>query len=136
MATTLVTVATCNLNQWALDFDGNLERVRASIREAKARGARYRLGPELELTGYSCEDHFLEADTFYHAWESLASLLEDDSTEGILCDIGMPVLHHGVRYNCRVWCLDHRILLIRPKVRVEGSTACAPDGGRASLDLS
>jgi NAD+ synthase (glutamine-hydrolysing) len=57
---TKATVATCNLNQWALDFNGNLKRTEQSIREAKARGARYRLGPELELCGYSCEDHFLE----------------------------------------------------------------------------
>lgn len=112
----LVTVATCNLNQWALDFDANLERTALSIREAKAAGARYRLGPELELCGYGCEDHFLEIDTFVHCDESLAELLRGDLTDGILCDIGMPVQHRGVRYNCRVFCLDRKILLIRPKM--------------------
>ena len=45
----LCVVATCNLNQWALDFDGNLERILRSIAEAKRLGARYRLGPELEV---------------------------------------------------------------------------------------
>lgn len=35
---------------------------------------------------------------------------------GILCDIGMPVLHQGVRYNCRVFCLNRKIVLIRPKL--------------------
>jgi len=44
----LITVATCNLNQWALDFDGNLERIKDSIRQAKAKGAKYRLGPVSE----------------------------------------------------------------------------------------
>jgi predicted amidohydrolase len=47
----LVTVATCNLNQWALDFDGNMERVLRSCEEAKRLKASYRLGPELELCG-------------------------------------------------------------------------------------
>ncbi len=112
----LLTVATCNLNQWALDFDGNLDRIIQSIRIAKERGATYRLGPELEVCGYGCEDHFLEADTFYHCWESLAALLETDVTNGILCDIGMPVMHAGVRYNCRVFCLDRKIVFIRPKL--------------------
>lgn len=28
----------------------------------------------------------------------------------------MPVIHHGVRYNCRVFCLNGRIILIRPKI--------------------
>jgi len=40
-------VATCNLNQWALDFDGNLERIYQSCQLAKEHGASYRLGPEL-----------------------------------------------------------------------------------------
>ena len=31
-------IATCNLNNWALDFDGNLERIAASIRVAKLKG--------------------------------------------------------------------------------------------------
>ena len=73
--TPLVTVATCNLNQWALDFDGNLDRVLRSIKQAKALGARYRLGPELEMCGYGCEDHFLEHDTYLHCDQSLAALL-------------------------------------------------------------
>lgn len=112
----LVTVATCNLNQWALDFDGNLERIIESIRVAKARGARYRVGPELEVCGYGCEDHFLEQDTFFHCWQSLETILRSDVTNDILCDIGMPVMHNGVRYNCRVFCLNQRILFIRPKL--------------------
>ena len=112
----LAVVATCNLNQWSLDFDGNAERVCESIRQAKAAGARYRVGPELELPGYGCEDHFLEMDTFLHSRESLATILRGPHTEDIICDIGVPVLHNGVRYNCRVFCLNHKILLIRPKV--------------------
>jgi predicted amidohydrolase len=45
-----LSVATCSLNQWALDFTGNRQRVIASIVQAKAASARYRVGPELELT--------------------------------------------------------------------------------------
>lgn len=43
MAHRIATLATCNLDQWAMDFQGNLERVIASIVEAKRRGARYRV---------------------------------------------------------------------------------------------
>ncbi|GKY95173.1 hypothetical protein MPSEU_000480700 [Mayamaea pseudoterrestris] len=111
----LVTVATCNLNQWALDFDGNMERILRSCLKAKEHGASYRLGPELEICGYGCEDHFLEQDTFAHCWESLAELMERGATDGMLCDFGMPVLFGGVRYNCRVLVRDKKILLIRPK---------------------
>jgi len=111
----LAKVATCNLNQWALDFRGNLERIVASIEEAKAQGCTFRCGPELEISGYGCEDAFLEQDTFDHSWDMLVELLRSDATQGILCDIGMPVKHRNVSYNCRVICLDKKVIGIRPK---------------------
>eukprot|EP00756_Hemistasia_phaeocysticola_P006332 Hpha_TRINITY_DN13778_c0_g1::TRINITY_DN13778_c0_g1_i5::g.142281::m.142281/K01950/E6.3.5.1, NADSYN1, QNS1, nadE; NAD+ synthase (glutamine-hydrolysing) len=113
-----VVVATCNLDQWALDFEGNLKRIKESIRRAKAAGARLRVGPELETTGYSCEDHFLEADTVLHSWEAIADLLSDpeDLTGGILVDVGAPVIHQNVLYNCRVYLLNSKVVLIRPKI--------------------
>ncbi|KAJ2714486.1 glutamine-dependent NAD(+) synthetase [Coemansia spiralis] len=110
------TVATCALNQWALDFDGNYARIRTSIEQAKAGGARLRIGPELEIPGYGCNDHFLEPDTEQHSWEVLGRLLADRELDGIVIDTGMPVLHRGARYNCRVLALDGQIVLIRPKM--------------------
>lgn len=44
-----VTVAACTLNNWALDFEGNMTRIIQSIVEAKEMGAAYRTGPELEV---------------------------------------------------------------------------------------
>lgn len=60
-------MATCNLNQWAMDFDTNLRNIKESISRAKEAGAAIRMGPELEITGYGCEDHFLEQDTVMHS---------------------------------------------------------------------
>uniref|UniRef100_A0AAR2L3W6 Glutamine-dependent NAD(+) synthetase n=1 Tax=Pygocentrus nattereri TaxID=42514 RepID=A0AAR2L3W6_PYGNA len=111
-----VTVATCSLNQWALDFDGNVLRILKSIEIAKASGAKYRLGPELEICGYGCADHFYESDTLLHCFQVLKQLLESPVTQDIICDVGMPVMHHNVRYNCRVLFLNKKILLIRPKM--------------------
>ncbi|KAL4642031.1 glutamine-dependent NAD(+) synthetase [Arapaima gigas] len=111
-----VTVATCALNQWALDFDGNLHRILKSIEVATCRGARYRLGPELDICGYGCGDHFYESDTLLHCFQVLKELLESPVTQDIICDVGMPVMHHNVRYNCRVIFLNKKILLIRPKM--------------------
>ncbi|XP_038125148.1 glutamine-dependent NAD(+) synthetase [Cyprinodon tularosa] len=111
-----VTLSTCSLNQWALDFDGNVERILKSIEIAKANGAKYRLGPELEICGYGCADHFYESDTLLHSFEVLKTLLESPTTQDIICDVGMPIMHHNVRYNCRVIFLNRKILLIRPKM--------------------
>jgi NAD+ synthase (glutamine-hydrolysing) len=91
-------------------------RIVESIQIAKQQGAKYRLGPELEISGYSCEDHFLELDLYLHCDQSLAAILSSDLTDGILCDVGCPVLHRGVRYNCRVFCLNRKVVLVRPKI--------------------
>ncbi|KAI8084031.1 uncharacterized protein B0P05DRAFT_535923 [Gilbertella persicaria] len=112
----LITLATCSLNQWALDFEGNLERILTSIRIAKEKGAKLRVGPELEVTGYGCQDHFLEGDTYLHAWEVLAEILKSDEAKNMILDIGMPVMHKSVKYNCRVVIADNKIVLIRPKM--------------------
>ena len=74
------------------------------------------------MSGYGCEDHFFEEDTVLHCWQSLAALLQGELTHGILCDVGMPVVHRNVRYNCRVFLLDSKVVLIRPKL------CCCDDG--------
>ncbi|KAI6149345.1 hypothetical protein BKA82DRAFT_995389 [Pisolithus tinctorius] len=112
----LITLATCSLNQWALDFQGNYERIIESIAIAKQRGAAMRVGPELEIPGYGCYDHFLEGDTVLHSWEVLAKILAGEDTMNILCDLGMPVVHKNVIYNCRIIVHNKQILLIRPKM--------------------
>lgn len=111
-----VTLSACCLNQWALDFEGNFDRIIRSIEESYQRGSVYRLGPELELTGYGCADHFYENDTIVHSFEVLAKLLEREETKTMICDVGMPILHKSVRYNCRVIFMYKKILLIRPKM--------------------
>ncbi|KAH7061801.1 glutamine-dependent NAD(+) synthetase [Paraphoma chrysanthemicola] len=113
-----ITVAACSLNQWALDWEGNLARIKQSIIEAKSQGASLRAGSELEICGYGCLDHFLEEDTFPHSWDMLLKILNDDSCYDILLDIGMPIEHKHCRYNCRVLAFNGRILLIRPKMKL------------------
>lgn len=49
-------------------------------------------------------------------WECLKDILSGDWTEDILCSIGMPVIEGSVRYNCQVFCMNRKILMIRPKM--------------------
>lgn len=57
---------------------GNLERILKSIKQVKALGGFYRVGPELEVCGYSCDDHFNEGDTSAHCWQSIIKILRYD----------------------------------------------------------
>ncbi|KAF1854509.1 hypothetical protein Lal_00013084, partial [Lupinus albus] len=104
----LITLATCSLNQWVLDWEGNLKRIRKSIILAKEAGATLRTGPELEITGY--------ADVYEHSLESLLAILTDTELHGILIDVGLPLMHRGCRYNCRAIVLDGKLLCLRPKI--------------------
>ncbi|KAL0845870.1 hypothetical protein Bca101_019116 [Brassica carinata] len=80
-----------------MEFECNMKNIKDSISQAKAAGAVIRLGPELEVTGYGCEEHFLELDTITHVWEYLKEFLLGDWTDGILCSIGMPVIKEAER---------------------------------------
>lgn len=103
------------MNQWALDLIGNKRRILTAVRLAKARKASLLITPELSICGYSCLDAFTEDDLATESLEVLAEILQDEATHGILVDIGLPILHHSVRYNCRVVFYSGQILLIRPK---------------------
>jgi len=110
------TLATCALDQWALDFEGNLGRMLEASRRAKEKGARYLLFPELCTSGYNTEDHFLELDTFAHSAEVVAQFVVSGGSDGLFCDIGLPVIHRGVSYNARLFIVDRKVLAFRPKM--------------------
>ncbi|RLV96095.1 Glutamine-dependent NAD [Spathaspora sp. JA1] len=111
-----ITIATCNLNQWALDFEGNRDRIISSIIQAKEQGAKLRVGPELEVCGYGCLDHFGENDLYDHCWEIYGEIITNKETYGILLDVGIPIIHKSIKYNCRIISYNGEILLIRPKL--------------------
>jgi NAD+ synthase (glutamine-hydrolysing) len=52
-----------------LDFEGNAKRIIDSIKICKEEKCTMRVGGELEVSGYVCEDHFFEHDTMVHSWE-------------------------------------------------------------------
>ncbi|KHJ98227.1 NAD+ synthase [Oesophagostomum dentatum] len=116
-------LAVCTVNNWALDFEGNLARIVKIIsiwtacEEAHQSGALLRLGPELEIPGYGCADHFYEIDTEVHSWEILKELMSrSEEWPDLLIVTGMPVRHRMLLYNCLVALLNGKILLIRPKM--------------------
>lgn len=50
-----------------------------------------------------------------HSFEMLARIIDHADCQDIILDIGMPVRHRNIRYNCRVLAYNRKILLIRPK---------------------
>ena len=113
-----ITVCSCNLNQWALDFEGNKSRIITAVALAKEKRGKLLITPELSITGYDCLDAFLDLDTTRHSWEVIADLLIE--CPDIILDVGMPVVHNSVLYNTRVIFWNRTILGIRPKMSLAG----------------
>ena len=111
-----ITVSSCNLNQWALDFVGNRDRIIEAVRRAKKDDSALLVTPELSICGYSCLDAFLEHDTTTHSWEVLQDLLDHEDCQGIIVDVGLPIIHRSCLYNCRIIFYNRKILYARPKM--------------------
>lgn len=111
-------VCHCCLNQSAMDFEGNKSRIIDSIKFARQEKCFYRVGPEMEVPGYSCDDHFKEIDLYHHCWEVVADILREGLSDGIVIDLGMPVIHRSVAYNCKIILYNGKVVLIRPKMHL------------------
>ncbi|KAH7707703.1 Protein QNS-1 b [Aphelenchoides avenae] len=111
-----VNVAVCTVNQWSLDFRGNTDRIIKTCREAYERGARIRLGPELEICGYGCMDHFFEMDTEWHSWECLREIVEESKKlKDLVIITGLPVRFKVGLYNCLATVCNGRLVYLYPK---------------------
>ena len=76
------------------------------------------MGAELEVTGYSCDDHFKEIDIYHHCWDTVAAIIKSGYTDGMVVDVGMPVLHKCVAYNCKIVIFNGKVVLVRPKMHL------------------
>jgi predicted amidohydrolase len=112
-----VKVSVCTLNQWAMDFTGNESRIISSIEKAKDEGGKIILLPELCTSGYSCQDHFYENDTYVLSMDAIKNICYHPLlSKDVIIVIGSPVLHKGVRYNTMIFISNNKIILIRPKI--------------------
>jgi len=102
-----VHVAAASLNQTVGDWTGNCDRIRQAIAEARTRGARLLLLPEMCIPGYSLGDRLPRRGTLERSWEALLSLLPE--THGMVVCLGLPLSHNGVLFNAMAVCADGAI---------------------------
>jgi len=86
-----VTVADCKANTRAI-----LE----VIREMETQHAKLMVLPELCITGYTCQDLFLQRRLLDSAWESLLTIAEETADVDALIFVGLPMRMNGKLYNC------------------------------------
>lgn len=106
-------VAAASLNQTVGDWIGNTRRIRAAIADARARGARLLVLPEMCIPGYSLGDRLMMRGTIERSAAVLQDLLAD--TDGMVVIVGLPVRHRDVLYNAVAICANGKIVGIVPK---------------------
>ncbi|HEY6564685.1 MAG TPA: nitrilase-related carbon-nitrogen hydrolase, partial [Pirellulaceae bacterium] len=114
----IIRVAAAALNQTPLDWDGNAERIRQAVSEARIKRVGVLCLPELCITGYGCEDAFLSLGTCRTAALQLERLVPD--TQGMVVAFGLPILHREQLYNGAALAVDGQLVGIVGKQNLAG----------------
>lgn len=80
----------------------NKSQILELIKEAAALGVKVLVFPELCMTGYTCQDLFLQHSLIKQAKAELKSLLEQTRSMDLVVFLGMPWDHYGKLYNTAV----------------------------------
>ena len=105
-ATPYITVADCNAN-------GN-EIIRL-IHEMEKEHVKVMIFPELCITGYTCQDLFLQRRLLDSAWETLLKITKETADVDALVFIGVPFRNHGKLYNVAAVLNRGEIIGLVPK---------------------
>ena len=105
-ATPYITVADCRANG---------EEIIRLIREMEKEHTKVMVFPELCITGYTCQDLFLQRRLLDSAWETLMRIAADTADVDELIFLGVPVRNKGKLYNAAAVLNRGEILGLVPK---------------------
>ena len=105
-ATPYITVADCNAN-------GN-EIIRL-IHEMEKEHVKVMTFPELCITGYTCQDLFLQRRLLDSAWETLLKITKETVDVDAFVFVGVPFRNHGKLYNVAAVLNRGEIIGLVPK---------------------
>lgn len=97
------------------DTEYNIKQIEDFVAQAEGRGVEIIVFPELSVTGYSCQDLFLQQLLVEQAEVAVMQFLDFSRKLDIICIVGAPVNISGSLYNCAV-VIQHGVILgIIPK---------------------
>ena len=96
----------------------NTERICEKLKEAYERKAKIIVFPELCITGYTCEDLFLQEILLREALSSLKKIAACTKGQDALVFVGLPVVYKQKLYNAAAALRDGKILGMIPKTYI------------------
>lgn len=112
-ATPLIRVADC---------DFNTNKITELIDEAAGQDVKLIVFPELSVTGYTCNDLFLQDSLLNAAKQSIRKIADHTKNKDLLVVVGFPYCLKGNLYNTAAVIANGRILGLVPKISIPNYT--------------
>ncbi|WP_408070347.1 NAD(+) synthase [Butyrivibrio sp. JL13D10] len=93
----------------------NADRIIEQMKEAEEKGVKILVFPELCVTGYTCNDLFLQEALLEGALEGLQKIIDYSCGKDMISYIGAPIEVNNKLYNCAVIIQNGQIVGIVPK---------------------
>ena len=97
------------------DCSYNAEKIIDCVREASEEKAGLIVFPELSITGYTCQDLFLQKSLQNAAVENLEYIAKKTSGLKCLICVGLPLASGNSLYNCACVIYKGKIIAVVPK---------------------
>ncbi|MDL2322806.1 NAD(+) synthase [Bacteroidales bacterium OttesenSCG-928-A17] len=97
------------------DCQSNSQEMKELILHAAKKNVKILTFPELSITGYTCNDLFLQDLLLEEVESAVEKLLEETESLPVCFIIGAPICLNSKIYNCALVCFQGEILGIVPK---------------------
>ncbi len=118
METGYIKVAAATPNIKVADCKHNYKAITEAIDEACQKNAKIIVLPELCVTGYTCNDLFLQQTLLKNAYETAEQIAKDSQNKDILIAVGFPFVYLSKLYNVAAIIYGGEILCLIPKTYI------------------
>lgn len=105
-----ITVAAAVPSVKVADTEYNVKQIEDFVAQAEGKGVEIIVFPELSITGYSCQDLFLQQLLIEQSEVAVMQLLDFTRKLDIICIVGAPVNISGSLYNCAI-IIQHGVIV-------------------------
>ncbi|MDE6656131.1 MAG: NAD(+) synthase [Anaeroplasmataceae bacterium] len=100
------------------DVEYNVEEMKRILDEAIEKGIEILTFPELSITGYTCQDLFLNDNLIKETLVGLSALKDYSQNHDIVFIVGAPLKIGNVLYNCAVSFAGGKVIGVTPKTYI------------------
>ena len=97
------------------DCDYNAGQIVSAINEADKKEVKLLVFPELCITGYTCQDLFLQDKLLDSSLEALVKIAKETEGTSVLVAVGLPFRLNNALFNCAAFVYRGKILALVPK---------------------